>query len=148
MKKLLLTLVIGLFFGLYAEAQTHTYEIQYTYDASGNRIKRKLVTITLPELKTAMLEEDIIPVEETWKERQVSIYPNPTHGNLKVNITGGDPNLNYRYELYTTAGNKVREGRIIHAGETPVEMQHLSPGVYILILHANEEKLSYKIIKQ
>lgn len=131
--------------GIYAEAQT--YEVQYTYDAAGNRIKRKVVEVTLKSAKTAT-KDDFLPVEEQWGERQVSIYPNPTHGNLKVNITGGDDEVAYSYELFNTSGSKVLNGRVVQHGETPIPMQSLSPGVYILIIQANEEKMTYKIIKK
>lgn len=145
MRKILLVLLACMAIGTYAEAQS--FEVQYTYDASGNRIKRKVVEVTLKSAKAAT-KDDFLPVEESWSERKVSIYPNPTHGNLKVNITGGDAEVSYSYELYNSAGNKVKNGQIISHGDNPIPMESLSPGVYILILQTNEEKLTYKIIKK
>ena len=145
MRKLLLLIVAVVVMEIYVEAQS--YEVQYKYDVSGNRVKRKMVEVTIGELKSAT-KEDFLPVEDQWSERQVTIYPNPTHGNLKVNITGGDADVAYSYELYNSSGSKMLNGRVVQQGETPIPMESLSPGVYILILQANDEKMSYKIIKK
>lgn len=142
MKTILLVLIALVTLGQYTLAQEKN--VMYKYDNAGNRVKRTVIT-----LKSAIkaVKEDFVPVEDQWGERQVTIYPNPTHGNLKINITGGEADVNYHYDLYNTGGAKVLTGQIIQHGENPVPMQRLSPGVYILILQTGEEKQTYKIIK-
>lgn len=145
MKKIIL--LLGIVFWMSASALSQTKHVKYTYDASGNRIKREMIPVTLKNEKAAT-EEDFAPIEETWGERQVTIFPNPTRGNLKIQIEGGEDEAEYIYQLYNSAGALVLNGRIESKGEYPLPMEALSPGVYILTLISHDEKLTYKIIKE
>lgn len=123
-----------------------TTSVLYGYDASGNRIRRKTKIINF-NTKGAE-HDDFNPLIDEWGERKVKIYPNPTYGNLKVEITGGDYDDDYQYVIYNTEGSKVSTGEILTAGVHPIPMSTLSNGVYVLILFTPEEKLTYKIIKR
>ncbi len=142
MKKLLI-LAFLLFIVKIVMAQT--YKVKYEYDNSGNRIKRYITEITL---KSAHSADDEEPILDSWEEREVTIYPNPTKGNLKINISGGDEDANYTYKIFDSRGNQVLNGKITDLGETPIPLDNQSPGVYILILQTNNERKSYKIVKQ
>ncbi|MCT4645326.1 MAG: T9SS type A sorting domain-containing protein [Carboxylicivirga sp.] len=145
MRKLLMGLIAVMALSMYSEAQS--LEVQYTYDAAGNRIKRKVVEVKLKSADAAK-QEDFLPVEDEWGEREVRIYPNPTHGNLKVNIKGGDVDVDYNYTLYNSAGKKVKNGQIISKGDNPIPMESLAPGIYILIIQSEVAQKTYKIIKK
>ncbi len=147
MKQLLLTLTMGLLLGSAAMAQAQSFEVRYEYGASGNRLKRKMVPVTIKSAQVAT-EEDEQPIEEVWGERKVTIFPNPTQGDLKVSVTGGEPEADYSYVLYDVTGKQILTGQINQLGQHPVAMQHLKSGIYIFIIQCNDERLTYKIIKE
>ena len=64
----------------FAEAQT---VISFSYDSSGNRIKREIVLES-----RSIGDEHIKEFTETISAKQIKIYPNPTRGLLKVEIAG------------------------------------------------------------
>ncbi len=122
-------------------AQTVSYE----YDASGNRIRRIMVTLKNASSAT---EKDEEPVENSWRERKVTIFPNPTKGNLKIRIEGGEDEAEYRFSLFNTGGQLLKQGNIYNKGEFPVSMGQYAPGIYILILNNKDDKLTFKIVKE
>ncbi len=128
--------------GSWATAQTISYE----YDNAGNRTKRKVITLKSAEMAS---DEDEQPISDSWSEREVTIYPNPTKGNLKIRIHGGDvDNTQYEYAVYNTAGTMLSNGTIDNLGENPISFEVFSPGTYLLILKHEGEQKTYKIIKQ
>ncbi len=145
MKQILLTLIINLL--LCSAVIGQTYVVRYTYDVSGNRIKRQIYEIILKNAKLAT-EDNKQPIEEAWGERKITIYPNPTQGKLKISITGGDNNVDYNYTLYNASGQKILLGQISHSGVHPIPMQRYRPGIYILVLRCEQDKKTYKIIKE
>lgn len=65
--------------------QTSSYaDVQYSYDASGNRIKKEIVLNTKQSIQT--VDENIKPASEMLSERNIKIFPNPTHGILKIGL--------------------------------------------------------------
>jgi hypothetical protein len=103
MKKLLLITGLLLIAVISINAQTISYE----YDASGNRFRR--IMVSLKSASTAT-EKDKEPIETGWGERKVTIYPNPTRGNLKIRIEGGEDEASYRYTLFSTGGEGLKAG--------------------------------------
>ncbi len=124
-----------------------SYHVTYEYDNSGNRTNRYIDTVYIGN-KSAQLSDNEDPISDSWEEREVTIYPNPTKGNLKINISGGDEDANYSYKVFDSRGNQVLNGKVTDMGETPIPLDNQSPGVYILILQTNNERKSYKIVKQ
>ena len=57
--------------------------VSYAYDEAGNRVKREIV------LQTRAAEESTNEsYSEMLNDRDIRIYPNPTEGQLTVEITG------------------------------------------------------------
>ncbi len=143
MKKLFL--IIGLFVLAVSTVTAQDKIIEYEYGASGNRVRRNTI-----ELKSASsaTEEDEQPIETVWGEREVTIFPNPTKGNLKIRIEGGEDEAFYSYTLFSSNGQILKEGQINDKGEYPLSMQQFSSGIYILVLQYNSDKLTFKIVKE
>ena len=123
-----------------AQAQT-----TYGYDLSGNRISR---SITLPS-KSQHSEE---PAEqkvlsEMLKDFTVRIYPNPTKGDLTVEIHRLPKGKNVTVNLYGISGKlilhkkNVRESVHLNIGNHPA-------GIYLLKIAAGDSSTEWKIIKQ
>jgi hypothetical protein len=141
MKKLYL--VIGLLLAIGTTIQSQS--VKFEYDASGNRVHRIYVPLKSASSAT---EEDEKPIETVWGEREVTIFPNPTKGNLKIRIEGGEDEAFYSYSLFSSTGQLLEEGQINGKGEYPLSLQQFSSGIYILVLQDNSEKLTLKIMKE
>lgn len=141
-KVLLITGLLLLIGVITAQAQSVSYE----YDASGNRIKR--ITIDLKDASKADEKEEE-PIETTWGKREVTIFPNPTKGSLKISIKGGeDDEVVYRYKLFDTSGSLLQKGNIQGTGTTPLAMDTYKTGIYLLVLQSENEEMTFKIMKE
>jgi len=121
--------------------------IEYDYDATGNRISRQFV----------VLSNDSIPGNEsTWNNRSIisdniadipiRLYPNPTKGELFINIESLPENKIIWLELYS-----LSEGKLIQAKTLKNEnLLNLSPyrkGTYILIIRHTDVMRSWRVIR-
>ena len=79
----LLSVVLSMWAGLDICAQ----RIKYTYDNAGNRLTRQKEIVV--QTRGALSDEEEPSVyEEELSETKVTIYPNPTRGMLKIDISG------------------------------------------------------------
>jgi len=79
-----------------------TYATYYMYDNAGNRIKR-VILLNSSSLKSTQadsseealdhLPEDEKVIEEDLGSLNIKIYPNPTFGRLRVNLSVIDENF-------------------------------------------------------
>jgi hypothetical protein len=145
-KKLLILFLT--FIPLFSVGQT----LRFEYDAIGNRISRTLIPLQLksgnigfPITDPDKLE---LPEKETFSadEAQIKIYPNPTKGILRIEITNCPGEAKIELSLFDLSGSKL------------MEMQNLSPvynldisnrknGIYILKVFINNRISNWKIIK-
>jgi hypothetical protein len=86
---------------------THAQRIEYTYDDAGNRTSRLPEIVMQSPSDHLRAATDIETFEETLSELKISIYPNPTDGILKVDISGGEIPENAQIYLYTITGSLV-----------------------------------------
>ena len=135
--------------------------VSFQYDASGNRLSGKTILITsdtpdpaeapeLPEEKEEDTEEtqDETPAEfsEIIGEITVSIYPNPTEGQLKVAVAGHPEKETIVVRLYDLSGRTITQKE---SGASPVDLDITSQpkGTYILIVRIGAYQSDWKIIK-
>jgi YD repeat-containing protein len=129
-----------------AQTTATEYTVSYTYDAAGNRITRTLSSkvITIAKAKQQQDEE---PTEDKFGERTIKIFPNPTHGDLNIDVTNHNPKEELRMELYNINGTQLYNARV-QEGSNPLDMNTYPSTVYILRLVSGSEKMEYKIIKE
>ena len=121
-------------------------KVAYTYDMAGNRLSRKLVVLNNPNYAKKNMDEPA-PVVEQLGERKITVYPNPTKGNLAVEITGGDGKDELRIILFSAQGVQLQNSQAI-TGINPMEMSTYSPGWYIMRVKAGDKTTEFKIVKQ
>lgn len=116
--------------------------VEFTYDKAGNRTSRYVIVLKSSEIDIPIIEDEIGALE-------IKLYPNPTKGNLVVDVANGEECDLYKFMLFDVSGkmlvNKIESG----TGTHPFDITDFSSGAYILILETpNNGKKEYKIIKE
>ena len=140
----LLFVVLSMWAAADAYAQN---KIKYTYDSAGNRLSRQkeIVVQTRGVLSDDEGEPSIY--EEKLSETKVTIYPNPTRGMLKVDISGVEKFENARISLYDLTGKLLQQWAGISQSNT-IDLSERTPGMYIMQVAYNGKISSWKIIKE
>jgi hypothetical protein len=165
MKQLALLIITALYFAVgYGQTSTTTDEYpayEYTYDEAGNRIKRKFILLELreapPEL-TDMLQaiEEIEQGNNTLDEtdysdkvdgRTIAIYPNPTKGQLKLEI-GDVSNINQAYIRVTDISGKELFYNDKLETTMLYDLSNQADGMYLMTISINGKRSEWKIIKK
>ena len=160
MKKLIIT-TIWLLASLVLFSQTEA--IEFKYDAAGNRTERHVIELKAPEknqeerYKNQELQNgDEVVYEERLGDMEVSLFPNPTKGELTISIRQTTAHMagaqdsgqtNGRIEVFSVAGEKVFEQNEI-GNETNVDLSDLPDGVYVLNIFVGEMTSTWKIVKE
>ena len=115
--------------------------INFSYDASGNRVKREII---MNRYDTKQKKN--IYFSEFLAKQQIKIYPNPTEGVIKIEISGlkkDDTGVAYIHNL---KGIEICSSNTIFS---PIQFDITSQtkGIYILTIRINESTTTWKIIK-
>lgn len=132
--------------------------IQYTYDSSGNRIKREYVggcahpgpsddQIPAADTLQSLAIESRSELIRLDMEARIKVYPNPTDGYLNVRLDS--PHQNWTYRLSTLAGQLIHQADIVQQ-EFFIDIGHLPSAPYIFVICDTTDVVVYKtqIIKQ
>ena len=120
--------------------------IAYRYDAAGNRISRTVVlsSISAP----APLEEKQPAVyTEVFADILLKIYPNPTDGLLKVEISNLPENETAQIWLYAMSGQLITSLNNISTA-VDINISGQPAGVYVMRIVAGKFRTEWKIIKK
>jgi len=139
----LIIITIGVLCCRQAQAQG----VSYGYDASGNRISR---VITIPPLKAPKaappVEEKVY--SEVLKDFSVKIYPNPTKGELTVEIGQLPEGKTASLWLYGLQGKLILQRTGLHDGSEHLNISHHPTGVYLMKIATQDSSTEWKIIKK
>ena len=139
----LLFVVLSMWAAADAYAQN---KIKYTYDSAGNRLSRQKEIVV--QTRGALSDEEEPSVyEEELSETKVTIYPNPTKGVLKVDISGVEKFENAQISLYDLTGTLLQQWGSISQSNA-VDISDRTPGMYIMQIVYNGNTSSWKIIKE
>ena len=143
MKKTKLILFGLILFAFTANAQSQK-KYEYTYDANGNRTMRVVKdTIKIKKLNPTAS----VPLIDTIGECKITIYPNPTKGDIKVDIS------NYTSEKKGFIIIVDIQGRVVYHNETLnssniIDISSSSAGNYIMNVVFGDMKKQWRIIKE
>ena len=141
-----LLLIVGAKYN--AQAQSTHYHYQYSYDESGNREQRIYIGTTLKsasiENSSAFNEEK--PITETLNFGEIKIYPNPTKGNLIVEIPDFETKK-IRILVFNLQGKEILNKIGSPNSRNQVNLRDLPSGIYVLKIVAGQEFSDWKIIK-
>ena len=134
-------ILLGIFSLLPLSAFAQT--LSYSYDAMGNRIAREIVIS-----KSAAPKKDTTSyVSEVLSERTVKIYPNPTKGQLKVNIPIQEGQEAPVLKIYSSSGQLIHTVKAT-SSTTSLDISSHPNGLYLLHIIIGKEESTWKIIKK
>lgn len=143
MKKIFLFYwLVFVLFG-FLKAQSPIYE--FSYDASGNRIRRASVILSRKEGVTAGAVEGGPAGGIPFFGSSVTLYPNPTRGTVRVETAG--PLSIGGYRLYDGRGVLLEEGRG-GSNTLTLDLSGRADGVYLLDAWVGAERRHFKVVKR
>jgi YD repeat-containing protein len=126
---------------------TKAQNYSFAYDANGNRIGR-----TIP-LKSTLASQDSsgnIVGEEQYNEKigdiEISLFPNPTKGNIYLNIKNIDQNLSSGLAVYDNSGKLLKTIENLTEYNT-IDLSNLPPGSYFIKIIIGDAISDWKVIK-
>lgn len=134
-------LLIFLIMPLYMIGQN---KIKYSYDDAGNRIKREIV---LSSLKSAMSSDQITSFIEEVADQKIIIYPNPTRGQLTIEIIDSENSVTGNLTVFNLRGQIIAKEQM-SSNRTSIDISSEPKGTYILHINIKEETTTWKIIKE
>lgn len=128
----------------YSFIASQTTNVEFNYDADGNMILRKIIVVP-SNIKGNPNQDDVI--SEEFGQQKIKIYPNPTNGILKLDISEIDDLINNYCRIYSLNGtlllNKKISGRL-----TEIDLSSYETGSYLMDIHLGDKISRWKIIKQ
>ncbi|MCM1296914.1 MAG: T9SS type A sorting domain-containing protein [Muribaculaceae bacterium] len=138
-KFILIAMMVALYYGMIV-SQT----ISYGYDAAGNRIKREIIIDTQenPSKKT----QKITPIESLG-DKTIKIYPNPTKGILKVEVSDCTEADNVTLTIYNSSGANLKT-ITVQEPTTTIDITDYAQGIYFMRIQILDKESTWKIIKE
>jgi hypothetical protein len=130
--------------------------IKYTYNTSGDRTGRNLITLKSTPVIAQKDSAGLYPpfgsipgevFEENLGEQKIVIYPNPTQGQLLVKIQGYEKESNTALYLYDLSGKLLISKKPANSS-MPLDLSEYSVGTYILRITLGDKTSEWKIVKE
>lgn len=124
-------------------ANAYADRILFTYDASGNRVySEKEILIRGEESQ----DDDKKPRHQDLSLCRITIHPNPTEGQLSVEITGAESFDGASITIYSASGSIVYYDNSLD-NENGIDLTPCPRGIYLLIIRIGGETSSWKIVR-
>ena len=124
--------------------------VQYTYDAAGNRLSGLSSQLRMAAI-VEQENEEIDPQETVYSDKieqsNIRIYPNPTKGILKIEITRMSEENPIHLQLYDISG-RIFVDEPDAAPFTDLNISDQPAGTYILKVSSDNRTTLWKIIKE
>ena len=120
--------------------------INNVYDAAGNRLtSEKVIIFTRGSVNGNAPEEKMF--QDSLASTKITIYPNPTEGDLKIDIAGVSDFESSGLILYDMAGKVVKNITLL-SESNELDITDYANGMYIMVIKINEESTTWKIVKK
>lgn len=146
MKKEVMLTICLLLFSCIAYSQTN---FSFDYDANGNRITREIIVLKSQITKSENIQDTILQdlSSQVIKKDDIKIYPNPTRGNLKIELNINSDIEKIQINIINIKGQLVYKTNELENSYT-INLSSEPKGAYILIMQVNDKKYEWKIIKE
>lgn len=132
-------LVLGMLF-FSVSAQT----VGYDYDIRGNITSRRV--IVLKSSYRSSLDSIVTPEAFEDTQLNIRIYPNPTKGDLIIEVPDYQENEVLTFQVYDINGRLLLNAKK-KDGSTNLDFRSFSNGIYILRLTRKGTNVSWRIVK-
>lgn len=122
-------------------------EINFQYDSSGNRTERTIYLPSGNSSNSTLLDRELKFEEDKLGQREIKIYPNPTKGQLKVEISGTEFGTKDFISIYTLSGSLIKRISPLQTVNI-VDLTTQVSGMYLMVISLGSESLKWKIVKQ
>ena len=137
MKKVSLFFVLVIYY-LSLSAQN---KITYAYDAVGNRVKREIT------FEQSQDKSQVATYSDMLDEKKIKIYPNPTEGELRVEVLDEIGENEGTVMVYGSNGALVSSAQMT-GNSAQLDISSCPNGLYIMHIKIGDFVLSWKIIKK
>lgn len=146
MKKEVMLTICLLLFSCIAYSQTN---FSFDYDANGNRITREIIVLKSQITKSENIQDTILQdlSSQVIKKDDIKIYPNPTRGNLKIELNINSDIEKIQINIINVKGQLVYKTNELENSYT-INLSSEPKGAYILIMQVNDKRYEWKIIKE
>jgi hypothetical protein len=122
--------------------------IGYSYDASGNRVKREII---MPVPKAMAKQQGSLSDNRSFSDilsgHSIRLYPGSTAETLKICVTGLKRTDMCSLEVYTLQGAQILSENVT-TDKLDVDISDQPSGVYLFKIIINGESNTWKIIKK
>ncbi len=144
MKKKLLFFLLVMLVLTAANAQI----VSYQYDENGNRDTREVIVLNSKTSTSSFINDSTKAQNDIFFTKDnIKIHPNPTRGNLFVEITSDLEIENALILVSDMKGNILYRNSDI-SSKYNINLSHVPAGVYTLTIKSSNKKYDWKIIKQ
>ena len=127
-------------------ARLQAQKVCITYDKAGNRTNRT-ICLKSKEATSDSVSIAKIPITENMGEMLITLYPNPTKGQLKIQITNKTCETEGVLELYDLSGRLVKVQKTV--GEsTMLDISRYPLGIYLMRIRICDKVSEWRIIKE
>lgn len=120
--------------------------VTYSYDASGNRTdsQREIVfTRGASNSKSAQSKKYL----DSLSLARISIYPNPTEGDLRIDIIGIEDFNDTELTLRSLNGSVLEHIQPLDI-TNEMDLTNYADGIYLVIIKLKDQSTTWKIIKK
>lgn len=150
--KVLLLFIIFIINNSLLKAQTgNGTQLEYSYDANGNRITRTPINLTLIS-KSVVIDstqnKNNKPTGNVSSNFRLSVAPNPTKSFVNVTLESNDVKGKFEFEYTITSitGALIVKNNVL-ASSTDIDLSGITDGVYLLKVTTSNKNFIYKIVK-
>lgn len=141
MKQVLISIILLLIL----TANSNSRDFYFKYDKAGNREARS--TIPFSKKPATEEQEKQEPIKDAILIHDISIYPNPTKGELKIDITNLSDETSARIEIFDLQGKPVLQ-LSTNENSNILDLSKQPSGVYFLKIFIGEKSTVWKIVKE
>ncbi|MDD2636701.1 MAG: T9SS type A sorting domain-containing protein [Bacteroidales bacterium] len=125
--------------------------IEYAYDGNGCRTSTIVVMLEKSGHSSAsdVVNIPIKPTNDKYIDfHNLKVYPNPTKGELKIEITYSELKEPIQIETIITSINGEELLDTYFFNEVVLDISHYASGTYILVIKTANQKETIKLIKK
>lgn len=137
--------ILVLFFVLFCSISGFSQTMRYSYDDAGNRVLREIVLSRQRSIESEKKSEK--PIVEKISDKKVKIYPNPTKGELKIEVENWDDKCTGNIYIYSSNGILIRQYDMVDSMHI-ADISDEPVGLYILKIYLNKNTMTWRIIKE